>query len=86
MPESSANRELGMFKVCVDLMGRNGRIVANSCRNAMLHYRGMLINTLNKQFYSPRFNIFGIPEEKQNVHVELFSDYPQQENEPVTYI
>lgn len=69
----------GMFMVCVEFMGKSGRLLANSCRSTMLHYRGILIDTLYKLFYSPFYIIFGTSEEKQNVHVELFSDYEEQE-------
>lgn len=70
---------LGMFMVCVEFMGKNGRLLTNSCRSTMLHYRGMLLDTLYKLLYSPFFIIFGTVEEQQNVHVELFSDYEEQE-------
>lgn len=64
--------------VCVEFMGKDGRLLANSCRSTMLHYRGFLLDTLYKMVYSPLF-IFGTAEEKQNVHIELFSDYEEQE-------
>ncbi|KAJ8982733.1 hypothetical protein NQ317_014030 [Molorchus minor] len=85
MPESPTNKELGMFMVCVDFRGKQGTLLANSCRSTMLHYRGYLIDTLYKLIFSPFF-VFGNAEEKQNIHVELFSDYEEQENEPVTDI
>ncbi|KAJ8959412.1 hypothetical protein NQ318_022102 [Aromia moschata] len=85
MPESPTNRELGMFMVCVDFRGRQGQLLANSCRSTMLHYRGYLIDTLYKLIFSPFF-VFGKAEEKQNLHVELFSDYEEHEQEPVTDI
>ncbi|VEN37957.1 unnamed protein product [Callosobruchus maculatus] len=85
MPESPANRELGMFMVCVEFMGKEGTLLASSCRSAMLHYKGYLLDTLYKLIYSPFF-VFGTAEEKQTVHVQLFSDYEEQGVEPVTDI
>ncbi|CAG9763194.1 unnamed protein product [Ceutorhynchus assimilis] len=85
MPESPANRDLGMFMVCVDFRASDGKTVANSCRSAMLHYRSTLIDSLYKILFMPFF-IFGSSEEKQVVHVELFSDYEESEYKPVTDI
>ncbi|KAJ8919999.1 hypothetical protein NQ315_006529 [Exocentrus adspersus] len=85
MPESPTNRQLGMFMVCVDFRGKRGQLLANSCRSAMLHYRGPLLDTIYKIVFSPFF-VLGSAEEKQNVHIELFSDYEETEQEPVTDI
>ncbi|CAH2015680.1 unnamed protein product [Acanthoscelides obtectus] len=74
-----------MFMVCVELMGNEGTLLTSSCRSAMLHYKGFLLDTLYKLVYSPFF-VFGTAEEKQTVHVELFSDYEEQGVEPVTDI
>lgn len=96
MPESPANRELGllipqchiislllrkttgMFMVCVDFKAKNGETLANSCRSAMLHYKSGLLDFLYKVIFIPFF-ILGSSEEKQLVHVELFSDYEEFE-------
>nr|CAH7756773.1 unnamed protein product [Callosobruchus chinensis] len=64
MPESPANRELGMFMVCVEFMGKEGTLLASSCRSAMLHYKGYLLDTLYKLIYSPFF-VFGSAEESK---------------------
>ncbi|CAG9854577.1 unnamed protein product [Phyllotreta striolata] len=85
MPESPTNRQLGMFMVCVEFMGKDGTLINSSCRSAMLHYKGILLDTMYKLFFSPFF-VFGSAEEKQNVKVELFADYEEQYNEPVTDI
>jgi hypothetical protein len=69
---------LGMFMVCADFHGSGGKVLANSCRSAMLHYRGYLLDTLYKLVFSPFF-VFGSSEEKQNIHVELFSDFEEIE-------
>ncbi|XP_060519598.1 seipin isoform X2 [Cylas formicarius] len=83
MPESPVNRELGMFMVCIDFRGKNRKILANSCRSAMLHYKSNLLDTIYKLIFLPFF-IFGSAEETQTVHVELFSDYVESEYGPVT--
>lgn len=64
--------------VCADFQGANGKILANSCRSTMLHYKGFLLDNLYKIVYIP-FYLFGNAEEKQNVHVELFSDFEEIE-------
>lgn len=65
--------------VCVEFMGKSGQLITSSCRSTMLHYRGVLIDTLYKLLYSPFFIVFGTAEEKQTVQVELFSEYEGQE-------
>lgn len=64
--------------VCVDFRGKRGQLLANSCRSTMLHYKGFMLDTIYKLIFSPFF-VFGTAEEKQNVHVELFSDYEEKE-------
>ncbi|ENN72189.1 seipin-like [Dendroctonus ponderosae] len=85
MPESPVNRELGMFMVCVDFKSHDGSTLANSCRSTMLHYKSIFLDTLYKVVFMPFF-IFGSSEEKQIVHVELFSDYEESQYKPVTDI
>lgn len=64
--------------VCADFVGSDGKILVNSCRSTMLHYRGYFLDTLYKLIFSPFF-VFGNAEEKQNIHVELFSDFEEVE-------
>jgi len=64
--------------VCVDFKAKDGETLANSCRSAMLHYKSGLLDTLYKVVFIPFF-ILGSSEEKQLVHVELFSDYEESE-------
>lgn len=80
MPESEANQQLGMFMVCVDLKDRDGEEIARSCRSAMLHYKSYIHHILSTLVYSP-FLLSGSTEEKQVVHVELFSSF---EEDPVS--
>lgn len=63
--------------VCADFLDSAKNLIAHSCRSTMLHYRGTLLDTIYKLVFSPFF-IFGQAEEKQLLHVELFSDYEEQ--------
>ena len=85
MPESPANKELGMFMVCAQLRSRDGFLVDHTCRSAMLHYRSTLLHTLTTLTFSPMM-IFGNVEEKQDVILELFSNFEEDQNHPVTII
>ncbi|PNF35613.1 hypothetical protein B7P43_G01878 [Cryptotermes secundus] len=85
MPESPANQNLGMFMVCIQLHDKEGGLVDNSCRSTMLHYRSYLLHTLNTLIFSPMM-VFGNKEEKQNIVLELFADFEEDQNHPVTDI
>lgn len=84
MPESPNNKDLGMFMVCADFRGKDGFLVASSCRSTMLHYKSWITEVLYTLMFSPFF-VLGGSEEKQQIHVELFADYEEREvNQPVT--
>lgn len=85
MPESPANKELGMFMVCAQLRSRDGFLVEHACRSAMLHYRSTLLHMLSTFTFSPMM-IFGTTEEKQNVVLELFGNFEEDQSHPVTII
>ncbi|XP_049819586.1 seipin isoform X4 [Aethina tumida] len=85
MPESPKNRDLGMFMVCADFRSGDGELIASSCRSTMLHYRGVLLDTIYKLIFSPLY-VLGTAEEKQHIVVELFSDFEDKELQPVTDI
>lgn len=85
MPESPANKELGMFMVCAHLRSRDGYVVDHACRSAMLHYRSTLLHTLTTLTFSPMM-IFGNVEEKQDVVLELFGNFEEDQSHPVTLI
>ena len=78
MPESEANKNLGMFMVCLELNGQNGELVGHSCRPVMLHYRSKLLTIIKTLVFSPML-VFGTSEEKQIVQVEMFSDFRENE-------
>ncbi|KYN21597.1 PREDICTED: seipin [Trachymyrmex cornetzi] len=85
MPESTANKELGMFMVCAQLRSRDGHLVDHMCKSAMLHYRSTLLHTLTTLLFSPMM-IFGNVEEKQDIVLELFNNFEEDQNHPVTII
>lgn len=85
MPESPANKELGMFMVCAKLQTRDGYIVEQACRSAMLHYRSTLLHTLSTLTFSPMM-LFGTTEEKQNIVLELFGNFEEDQSHPVTKV
>lgn len=71
--------------VCADFQGKDKKILANSCRSAMMHYRGTMLDVIYKLVFSPFF-ILGRSEEKQVLQIELFSDYEEQEVSRSSYI
>lgn len=85
MPESSANKELGMFMVCAELHSRGGFIVEHVCKSAMLHYRSTLLHAITTLTLSPMM-IFGTTEEKQNLVLELFGNFEEDQSHPVTVV
>lgn len=85
MPESPANKELGMFMICAQLRSREGHLVDHTCRSTMLHFRSTLLQMLTTLTFSPLM-IFGNAEEKQDVTLELFSNFEEDQNHPVTHI
>ncbi|KAH0541176.1 seipin [Cotesia glomerata] len=85
MPESTTNKELGMFMVCSSLHTHNHGIVDKSCRPTMLHYRSTLLHYLTTLAFSPML-IFGAREEKQNIMLELYRNFEEDQNHPVTSI
>lgn len=68
----------GMFMVCAELRSRNGFLVDHTCRSAMLHYRSTLLHMLTTLIFSPMM-IFGNVEEKQDVILELFSNFEEDQ-------
>lgn len=85
MPESNSNKKLGMFMVCANLYSRDGHMVDKSCRPTMLHYRSNLLQILKTIVFSPML-VFDTREEKQNVVVELFSSFIENQNHPITSV
>ncbi|XP_015124368.1 seipin [Diachasma alloeum] len=78
----SANR---MFMVCAKLLARDGFQVDRACRPTMLHYRSTLLHALTTFTFSPLL-IFGSREEKQNIVLELFGNFEEDQSHPVTSV
>lgn len=68
----------GMFMVCIELRSRDGFLVDHTCRSSMLHYRSTLLHMLTTLTFYPMM-IFGNVEEKQNVVLELFSNFEEDQ-------
>ncbi|XP_052747806.1 seipin isoform X2 [Galleria mellonella] len=83
MPESQTNKDLGMFMVCAQMRAKGGVLVSSSCRAAMLRHRSILHYIMRTFTWAPVF-LTGLDEEKQQLHVELFSDFEDDENVPIT--
>jgi len=74
MPESDANRDQGMFLVCIELSSRDGTMLAHNCRTAMLRYTSSFLQTLRTALLAPAY-MLGTCEEKQTVRVDIFTDF-----------
>ncbi|CAH2098837.1 unnamed protein product [Euphydryas editha] len=83
VPESQINKDLGMFMVCAQMRAAGGVLVSSSCRSTMLRYRSKIHQIIRTLVYAPLL-IAGIDEEKQIIQVELFSDFQDDPNHPVT--
>lgn len=64
--------------VCIQLRDKDNLLVDSSCRSTMLHYRSYLLHTLTTLIFSPLM-MFGNKEEKQNIVLELFTDYEEDQ-------
>ncbi|PZC72497.1 hypothetical protein B5X24_HaOG211094 [Helicoverpa armigera] len=83
MPESQVNKDLGMFMVCVQMRAKGGYLVSSSCRSAMIRYRSLLHHIMRTFVLSPLY-LGGVDEEKQQLRVELFSDFEDDPDKPAT--
>lgn len=83
MPESPQNQDLGMFMVCAEMRDQLTQLRDHSCRAAMLHYKSKLIRTITTLIMSPLY-VMGLKEEAQQVFIELFTNYEDDQSHPVT--
>ncbi|XP_072933972.1 seipin [Epargyreus clarus] len=83
MPESQVNKDLGMFMVCAQMRAKGGVLVSASCRSAMLRHRSRLHQVMRTLVMAPLL-LTGLDEEKQTLQVELFSDFEDDQDLPVT--
>lgn len=85
LPESDTNKQIGMFMVQVELTGRNGKFIAQSRRIAMLRYKSWILHSISTLIFSPAL-LAGPMEEKQELKVEMFSEFLELVENPVTNI
>lgn len=83
MPESEQNLRLGMFMVCAEMRDQRTQLRNHACRSAMLHYRSNLARTISTIVMSPLI-VLGFKEETQQIPVEVFSSYEDDQENPVT--
>ncbi|CAH2061936.1 unnamed protein product, partial [Iphiclides podalirius] len=83
MPETQVNKDLGMFMVCAQMRGKGGVFISSSCRSSMLRHRSRLHQLIRTTVFAPLL-LGGLDEEKQQVQVELFSDFVDDPELPVT--
>uniref|UniRef100_A0A336MJT5 Seipin n=1 Tax=Culicoides sonorensis TaxID=179676 RepID=A0A336MJT5_CULSO len=83
MPESPKNYDAGMFMVCAEMRDHTGKLRGHSCRSAMLHYKSTLHTWISTWVNIPLY-LLNFREEKQQVTVELFSSYQDDDQNSVT--
>lgn len=64
--------------VCAQLADKDGIMVSQSCRSAILHYRSELLNLLTTLTCYPMY-CFGHTEEKQILTLELYSSFEEDQ-------
>uniref|UniRef100_A0A668AGB3 Seipin n=1 Tax=Myripristis murdjan TaxID=586833 RepID=A0A668AGB3_9TELE len=74
MPESPTNQQLGMFMIKMTCYSAEGKRVGSSARSGMLRYRSEILRTMGTLLFLPAL-LAGVTEQRQNLEVELFSDY-----------
>ena len=71
---SQANRNLGMFMSCVQLLSSSRKVVQKSCRSSMLRYRSQSARNLELYVLWPAL-LTGYTDEKQWVHIDLLDEF-----------
>ncbi|RUS80341.1 hypothetical protein EGW08_011910 [Elysia chlorotica] len=71
VPESSRNRDLGMFVIVVKMFDRNGMVSLTSERSTMLRYMSIISRVLDFLGWMPLY-FFGFKEHKQTLSVMMF--------------
>ena len=81
MPESKLNRDLGMFVTCAKVSSKDGIIVRNACKSAMLKYKSEIIRIIELFFTWPAIltDYYG---EKQFVHIQFLDNFQEDPMNP----
>ncbi|KAK0058544.1 seipin isoform X2 [Biomphalaria pfeifferi] len=74
LPDSSANRNLGMFQVSVKMYDRTGQVSLTTQRTAMVRYRSIVLRMLDLLLWIP-FYFVGISEQKHSIMINMFTHY-----------
>ncbi|KAH9494408.1 Berardinelli-Seip congenital lipodystrophy 2 (seipin) [Bulinus truncatus] len=74
IPDSPANRDLGMFLVVVQMYDRTGHVSLTTQRSVMVKYRSIILRMLDLLLWIP-FYFLGISEQKHNILVNMFTHY-----------
>lgn len=74
---------LGMFMVCLSMKDQSSILKSHGCRSTMLHYRSPLLQKVKTIVYMPLY-VLGIYEQKQELDVEMYSNYIDDATNPVT--
>lgn len=69
--------------VCLELKDQLGKLSDHACRSAMLHYHSPLLQKIKTWVFMPLF-IIGMQEQKQTLGIEMFSNFIEDSNSPVT--
>ncbi|XP_050731539.1 seipin-like isoform X3 [Eriocheir sinensis] len=92
MPESPVNKQLGnaslrpgMFLLHMEMKSQGGETLRQSSRSSMLRYKSQLLHVLSTSLFAP-FLLSGLQEEKQEVTIELFSQYEEDPLVPVSEV
>lgn len=72
-----------MFQVCGEMRDSKGNLKAHSCRTSILHYKSTLLNWITTWMKAPFF-ILGLREEKQEIEIEIFKTFHDDDKQPVT--
>lgn len=59
---------------CVEMRSRKGGLISSSCRSGILAYKSPLLTLISTIVKAPLM-IAGMHEEKQNIQLELFSNF-----------
>jgi len=74
IPDSPINENHGMFMTCLNISSISGQKIGGSCKSSISQYRSPLLRTMETVSYSPAL-ITGWSTQKQNIHINYFSNF-----------